>query len=131
METDFSGLSFMPCAVTRMTEWISTHLLWICFKEKKNCKLLTQFLIISKKAMPKNTLHPSSVVRFTGKLWYLADSLKTLYLKCVMKNTAHEMPGGACAYTQIYLAVQCLCPKTDAVILNGIAMCLCIHVRCI
>lgn len=99
METDFSGLSFMPCAVTRMTEWISTHLLWICFKEKKNCKLLTQFLIISKKAMPKNTLHPSSVVRFTGKLWYLADSLKTLYLKCNEKHSTRNAWRSLCLYT--------------------------------
>lgn len=78
--------------------------------------------------MLKNTLYTSSVVRFTGKLWYLADSLKTLYLKCVMKNTAHEMPGGDCACTPIYLVVHFLCPKTDAVILNGIAMCLCVHI---
>lgn len=87
MEADFNGLFCKLCEVARKTELISTALLWICFKEKKNtCKLVTQFLIISNKIMPKSTLFPSSVVKFTEKPWYLVVSLKTLYLKHVVKK---------------------------------------------
>lgn len=87
MEAGFNALFCKPCEVARKTELISTTLFWICFKEKKNtCKLVTQFLIISNKIMPKSTLFPSSVVKFTEKPWYLVVSLKTLYLKRVMKK---------------------------------------------
>lgn len=68
METDLSGLSFMPCAVTRKTEWISTPLLWICFKEENNSKLLTQFLIISK----KNHAQKFTIPKFSGQVYWEA-----------------------------------------------------------
>lgn len=130
METDLSGLSFMPCAVTRKTEWISTPLLWICFKEENNCKLLTQFLIISKKNHAQNSRFPSSVVRFTGKPWYLADSLKTLYLKCVTeKHSTWNAWRRLCSYAELFGRTLPV-PKNWCSQINGISMYLYAHVWC-